>query len=197
VNLAWKLALVIQGKASETLLDTYETERLPFARKLVKTTDKVFQFATSTGIAGLIWRTVIFPYIFPLIFHYDRLKHYFFRFISQTEINYRESPLSFKNTGKLQGGDRLPWIKIKDSDNFAALKSLTWQVHVYGKASESLRIMLEKEAIPLLEFPWSLEAKNKGLIENAACLIRPDGYISVMDMTDFSPTSLLTFHQIR
>lgn len=186
VNLAWKLAAVIQGQADETILDTYETERLPFARKLVKTTDKVFQFVTSMGIAGLIWRTVFFPYIFPLIFQYDKLKHYFFRFISQTEINYRDSPLSIKNTGKLQGGDRLPWIKTEDSDNFSALTSLSWQVHIYGKASESIRILLEKQAIPLFEFPWSEEAENKGLIENAACLIRPDGYISVVDMTDLS-----------
>src|SRR6185437_1135698 len=32
INLAWKLALVIQGQAPEKLLDTYEEERLPVMR---------------------------------------------------------------------------------------------------------------------------------------------------------------------
>lgn len=31
-NLAWKLAMVLRGRADETLLDTYETERRPVAR---------------------------------------------------------------------------------------------------------------------------------------------------------------------
>ena len=36
-NLAWKLAAVLQGKAAETLLDSYESERRPVARHVVAT----------------------------------------------------------------------------------------------------------------------------------------------------------------
>ncbi|RYY51680.1 MAG: FAD-binding protein, partial [Comamonadaceae bacterium] len=39
VNLAWKLAAVVRGEAPDSLLDTYERERIAFARKLVDTTD--------------------------------------------------------------------------------------------------------------------------------------------------------------
>ena len=35
-NLAWKLALVLDGKADERILDTYEAERRPFARRVVR-----------------------------------------------------------------------------------------------------------------------------------------------------------------
>jgi 3-(3-hydroxy-phenyl)propionate hydroxylase len=35
-NLAWKLALVVDGKASPVLLDTYETERAPHVRSVVQ-----------------------------------------------------------------------------------------------------------------------------------------------------------------
>ena len=35
-NLAWKLAYVLTGRAGEDLLDTYDTERRPHARALVK-----------------------------------------------------------------------------------------------------------------------------------------------------------------
>jgi 2-polyprenyl-6-methoxyphenol hydroxylase-like FAD-dependent oxidoreductase len=38
INLGWKLALVMRGHASEALLDTYDEERLPVARKVLKAT---------------------------------------------------------------------------------------------------------------------------------------------------------------
>lgn len=34
-NLAWKLALVIERKAAERLVDTYEEERKPVARRVL------------------------------------------------------------------------------------------------------------------------------------------------------------------
>ena len=36
VNLAWKLALVLQGKASEHMLDSYASERIPHAQALIE-----------------------------------------------------------------------------------------------------------------------------------------------------------------
>ena len=49
VNLAWKLAAVLHGRATASLLDTYEPERIAFARRLVATTDRAFTGVTSTG----------------------------------------------------------------------------------------------------------------------------------------------------
>src|SRR6185503_2764341 len=47
-NLAWKLALVLQGVADKTLLDTYNEERLENAKNLLQTTDRMFQFAAGS-----------------------------------------------------------------------------------------------------------------------------------------------------
>ena len=47
VNLAWKLASVLRG-ANPRLLDSYEQERIAFARRLVETTDKAFTQVTSS-----------------------------------------------------------------------------------------------------------------------------------------------------
>ena len=49
INLAWKLAAVIGSQADDSLLDSYESERIGFARRLVATTDRVFSFATADG----------------------------------------------------------------------------------------------------------------------------------------------------
>src|SRR5260221_9452229 len=40
VNLAWKLAAVLHGRANPSLLDSYEPERIAFAKRLVATTDQ-------------------------------------------------------------------------------------------------------------------------------------------------------------
>ena len=59
--------------------------------------------------------------------------------VSQTDVNYRGSPLSEGQLGSVRGGDRLPWVKMADIDNYASLTALDWQVHVYGEATEDLR----------------------------------------------------------
>ena len=49
VNLAWKLAAVLQRACRRALLDSYEPERIGFARRLVATTDRAFTVVTSAG----------------------------------------------------------------------------------------------------------------------------------------------------
>ena len=46
-NLAWKLADVIQGKADQILLDTYDSERKPHARQYIETAIKLGQLMNS------------------------------------------------------------------------------------------------------------------------------------------------------
>ncbi|MFP3681808.1 FAD-dependent monooxygenase, partial [Pseudomonas sp. SIMBA_041] len=38
INLAWKLAAVLSGKSAERLMETYATERMEFAWRVVATT---------------------------------------------------------------------------------------------------------------------------------------------------------------
>lgn len=60
-NLAWKLAFVLKGKAEDALLETYNTERLENAKRLLETTDRAFTFGTHDDpLTGFI-RTHIFP----------------------------------------------------------------------------------------------------------------------------------------
>ncbi len=61
INLAWKLATVVAGRAGDNLLDTYEAERIGFARQLVATTDRIFSFATREGRLAGFMRTRVAP----------------------------------------------------------------------------------------------------------------------------------------
>jgi 2-polyprenyl-6-methoxyphenol hydroxylase-like FAD-dependent oxidoreductase len=185
VNLAWKLAAVLHGRAQASLLDSYEQERIAFARRLVATTDQAFTGVTSSGSMARLMRLRIAPLLAPLIFAFGAMRRVMFRTVSQTAVNYRGSSLSEGRAGEVHGGDRLPWVKMdwnsESQDNFAALTSLDWQIHVYGEAMPPMRAWCNERRLPLHVFPWRPEMKRAGLQRDAAYLVRPDGYVALAD----------------
>ena len=180
VNLAWKLAAAIRGRAPARILDSYEPERIGFARRLVATTDRVFQFVTRSGRLAARVRVHVAPRVISALFRLPAVRRFLFRTISQTAIEYRESALSEGRAGRIRGGDRLPWVKSAP-DNFTPLKSLDWQVHVYGSASGALAASCASRGLPLHVFPWSRNAALAGLARDATHLVRPDGHVALAD----------------
>jgi 2-polyprenyl-6-methoxyphenol hydroxylase-like FAD-dependent oxidoreductase len=185
VNLAWKLAAVLHGRATASLLDSYEPERIAFARRLVATTDQAFTGVTSSGATARLVRLHIVPFLIPTLFALKTVRRYLFRTVSQTVVNYRGSSLSEGQAGTVHGGDRLPWVKTGsngiDTDNFAPLTSLDWQAHVYGSATSELQAACDGRNISLRVFPWRPEMSRTGLRRNAVYLVRPDGYVALAD----------------
>ena len=182
VNLAWKLASVVQSRAPEQLLDSYEPERMAFARKLVATTDRAFTIATKDGSVARFVRLRLVPLIAPVVSRSATLRRFMFRTISQTSIQYRGSALSEGEAGRVRGGDRLPWVRRAGTeDNFAPLRSLQWQVHVYGTTSAALEEQCMALGLSLHVFPWESAMKHAGLHEHALYLLRPDGYVALAD----------------
>ncbi|UOY87809.1 FAD-dependent monooxygenase [Bacillus glycinifermentans] len=179
VNLAWKLAAVFHRRAGEAVLDSYETERIAFARLLVNTTDKAFQAIIGRHPAGRLVRTVLMPYAGPFLLGFRPVKKAAFNTVSQIRIHYRDSFLSTGKAGKLHGGDRLPWVE--EIDNFAPLKTADWQIHIYGKAGEGMRETAKNLKLALHEFQWSRACDKAGFLKDALYLVRPDGYIGLAD----------------
>src|ERR1700761_6048422 len=181
INLAWKLAWAAKGRAGDALLDSYEAERIGFARRLVATPDRVFSFATSDGPLAAFVRTHLAPVVIPAAMSFEAVQRFAFRTISQTEINYRNGPLSRGTAGDVQGGDRLPWVAVDGADNFAPLPSPDWQVHVYGEAKPELAAWCAGRNLALRVFNWRTEHAAAGFARNALYLLRPDTYIALAD----------------
>jgi 2-polyprenyl-6-methoxyphenol hydroxylase-like FAD-dependent oxidoreductase len=182
VNLAWKLAAVLRGRANASLLDSYEPERIAFARRLVVTTDRAFTGVTSSGAIARGVRLNIVPVLMSLLFKFATVRRFIFRRISQTAVNYRGSSLSEGRAGTVHGGDRLPWAEADLNDhNFISLTSLDWQVHVYGDATREIQAVCDSRRLPLHVFPWRQEMSQAGLCRNAIYLVRPDGYVALAD----------------
>jgi len=200
VNLAWKLAAVLAGGARDDLLDTYEPERIAFARRLVATTDRVFTLVTKRGRGARFVRTRIVPRLMPVLFQLPPLRRFMFRSLSQIGIRYRDSALSEGRAHAVHGGDRLPWIRTEaEEDNFVPLASLNWQVHVYGVPPSGLEEACAELRLPVHVFSWRPEMRRAGLLRGALYLIRPDGYVALAD-PDGDPRRLrdyLTKHSLR
>jgi 2-polyprenyl-6-methoxyphenol hydroxylase-like FAD-dependent oxidoreductase len=189
VNLAWKLAAALRGRSGPWVLDTYEPERIAFARRLVATTDRVFQLATERGALARKVRTRVVPPLMSTLSGFRGVQRLLFRTVSQTEIRYRESPLSEGAAGRAHGGDRLPWVVFDEGrgdqsageDNFASLNGVDWQAHIYGDDSPRLRAACEARAVDLRVLPWGKVPEAAGLMRNALYLVRPDGYVALAD----------------
>lgn len=177
INLAWKLAEVLQDRAPDTLLDSYEAERLAFAKTLVETTDRMFTFVTAEGSFADFVRTRIAPLFASVAYRSENVREFMFRVISQTTMNYREGPISAGTAGSVHGGDRLPWVSGPGGDNYAQPLGIGWQVHVYGEARPDLQAWCEQHRIPLQVFAWQPEHQKAGLAQDAAYLLRPDTYV--------------------
>ena len=179
INLAWKLKAVLAGGAPDALLDSYEAERIAFAHRLVKTTDRVFTLATAEGKIADIIRTRLVPTIFPALVKFGAFREFMFRTVSQIMINYRHGALSEGRAGAVHGGDRLPWVIPGDVDNYEPLKAMIWQVHVYGAASPELKTWCQERGLPLYVFAWQPQYGTAGLAQDALYLIRPDTYVAL------------------
>jgi len=171
VNLGWKLASVLRGQTSPTILDTYEAERQPVGRMVVRFTDRAFSAATSTGPFVRFARTSLAPMLLPLILRPRQLRAYAFRTVSQLGIRYRDSPLS---TNALDApanapvaGDRVPDLVTVEDGASTTLQRLLrpagWHLVVFDDL-----------AVPT--FPGVMEHRVTGG-GAGLMLVRPDGYI--------------------
>jgi 2-polyprenyl-6-methoxyphenol hydroxylase-like FAD-dependent oxidoreductase len=181
INLGWKLATVLASRAGDNLLDSYEAERIGFARRLVATTDRIFNFVTSEGRISDILRTRVAPLLIPRVLAFESVREFMFRTVSQIMLNYRHGPLSRGAAGGVQGGDRLPWARADDADNFATLATMDWQVHVYGAANAELAAWCAVQKLPLHVFDWRPGYEAAGLARDALYLLRPDTYVALAD----------------
>ena len=191
-NLAWKLALVVQGRADAALLDSYEGERLPVARRLLETTDRAFRFVVADNLLAGLWRTKIMARLVALAMARPRIQGAAFRTISQIGIQYRKSGLS-QSSGDLpahapRAGDRFPWMHLQFApdgpveDVFTRLEDTRFNLLLFGqRVNVDLPLgddLLRVHAIPV-DGANAAECARAGVPSPAFYLVRPDGHVGL------------------
>ena len=196
-NLAWKLAYVLQGKASLRLLETYNDERLANAKRLLETTDRLFDFGASEDPFIAFFRTRIFPYIANFALNFDAVKKFIFPLISQIGINYRKSPLS-RNNGvfKVRAGDRMPYFEISGASVYEKLAEPKFHLITFfdgATSPENPAQNLVGEILDFHQFPlFPHIAEIFGTDKTFNVLLRPDNYIGLIT-ADTSPEEVKNY----
>lgn len=161
-NLGWKLALVARGAAGEALLDSYDAERRPVGRFVVRFSDRAFSVGTSSNPLIRLLRSGVAPRLAPLALHSRVGRAFAFRTISQLGIHYRGSPLAEEGRPELRAGpkagDRLPDARIARDGEPCRLQE------VLGAPTFHLLLCGSPEG-------WS-EAQLSGLCDRFAGLLR-------------------------
>jgi 2-polyprenyl-6-methoxyphenol hydroxylase-like FAD-dependent oxidoreductase len=190
-NLGWKLALVIGGRAHPRLLDSYEEERIPVARRLLETTDRAFRLVVADNwLAGLL-RTQVLARVAAFAMGLEAVQRFAFRTVSQIGIHYRSSALSQSTAALPEGtpraGDRFPWLQLKLAENgpvedlFRKFDDLRFHLFVAGQPVPALTIpesLLQIHGIP--DDPANnVELARAEIPKTSFYLVRPDGHIGL------------------
>ena len=190
-NLAWKLALVVAGRADAALLDTYAQERMPVAQELLRTTDSAFQLVVADTWLARMLRTKIIFRIAAVAMTFERVRKRAFRTLSQIGISYPHSALS-QTLGTLPGGapkagERFPWLHLRIQPNgpagdlFQALDDTRFNLLVFGPATTvavpDYGDLVRAHTIPLE--PNKAELDRVGITTPSFYLLRPDGHVGL------------------
>jgi 4,5-epoxidase len=111
-NLAWKLAMVVNGTAEHELLDSYEAERRPIAAGVLRWTGTSGNVILGNHIFARLLRDRV---IIPLM-NKASMQRRIWESVSQLKVTYRHGPLGrqarkwFSGRGPLPG-DRVPDIE--------------------------------------------------------------------------------------
>lgn len=131
-NLAWKLAAVLRHGAPESLLATYESERLPVARATIAFTDKLFSLAAGQNGWRARLRDVLAPAVVGPASHLAVVQEKAFRRFGQLDIRYGENPFlapSGPANAPARTGMRAPNAQLsRHQDLFDWLTGFTFQV---------------------------------------------------------------------
>ena len=185
-NLAWKLAMVLAGKADEKVLDTYNEERLPNAELLLKTTDRFFNLAASPEPVLSYIRMHVFPYIAGVAFSLDAVKKFVFPRISQIAIHYPDSSLSDHDGDsglEVKAGDRMPYLLVDGKSVYDKLHEPKFHLISFSdglvedgpvEMDGEFGSLVTRHQLPL--FPHI--AESFGTTESFSVLLRPDNYIA-------------------
>jgi len=170
------------------VLETYNEERLPNARRLLQTTDRMFNIAAGSDWLLNVIRTTVFPPMAKFILGLDVIKKRFFPLLSQIGIRYRESGLSdHEGDGAfaVKAGDRMPYFLVDGQSIYQKLHAPKFHLLIFTEGqlsyttelSETLREyaeLFDHHVLPL----HSQVAESFGRNKPFSVFLRPDNYIA-------------------
>src|ERR1043165_2804602 len=183
-NLAWKLAMVLRGEADEKILASYNEERGAVAKRLLETTDRMFDLLMDPAWLLSFTRRFIFPRVAGFMVGLDSVSKFIFPLLSQIGISYRDRALSAE-TGddfEVKSGDRMPYFLIDGESVYDSLKAPKFHLLTFSHQPDtSQRKEIETQFAEVIDYhTFSLSEEIKEIFNTNkpfSVLLRPDNYI--------------------
>ncbi len=179
-NLAWKMAYVLRRELKEEVLETYDSERTGNAKRLLQTTDRMFDIMSGVNRFWNFMRLHFFSRLIKWLTTSEFIRKQIFPLISQTGIAYPDSDLTVKSSiGKVKAGERMHYFVFPDGTNvFSYLQEPTFKLLYFGDPggdeSTGLHSRARMSYHSFQEIPGSIFGKET----NFYILLRPDNHIS-------------------
>ena len=215
INMTWKLALVQKGKAALALLETYEQDRLPVMRDVLRNTEGL---TSMIGSENPVVRAV-FNHLAPYIGGAELMQENSTTRLSQLALGYRDSPLSANSAhgGTLHAGDRVPDMAVRYRKAGAAWAegrlldllgpSRFTLIVAHADATAMLDPALSEagsdfgDLADLLEVApaqgQAADTRHKATLghHGSAFLVRPDGYLALASGSHSAASALAQWRQ--
>jgi 2-polyprenyl-6-methoxyphenol hydroxylase-like FAD-dependent oxidoreductase len=191
-NLGWKLAVAADGRASETLLDSYQAERHPVAARVIAVTTRMTDAATVRRPAIRALRNGLIALATGLARVQERMADE----VAETAIAYRTSPIvaDHDSNGGPQPGDAAPDVPgtglharlASTAHTLATIAPADGAAPAALRAPEHVRQVLVGSGPPagfdaVVEDPERRIAERYGVGDaGGLVLVRPDGYIGLL-----------------
>ncbi|MGV9800601.1 FAD-dependent monooxygenase [Mycobacterium sp. NPDC003449] len=160
-NLAFKLALVVSGRADPALLDTYEAERRPVAGDVLETTSGMTRIVVAQGrLMRLIRNHIAIP-----LLNRPWTRRQIAERSSQLQVSYRRGPSWLPG---LRVGDRVPDRKCVGADGAT--------VRLYDVIGPSWALIGPQPFADLARDRLVDVVALRG--DGDALLVRPDGHLA-------------------
>ena len=201
-NLAWKLAAVIDrsvsGQAGDTLLDSYEAERVPIADGVIAFTDRLTRAGTLSGLPRRIRDVVL-----RMVSRVPAARRLMAETATEVNVSYKNSPIAVDRRphgAKVSAGEHLPHIDdaevqkqldtvLGPATRHVVLTVAAAHVAPAGERGDS-QVLVTIDDTPMggydvvIADPKGVVAQRLGLTDGGRVVIRPDSYIGAIAALD-------------
>ncbi|MEH2062484.1 MAG: FAD-dependent monooxygenase [Nostoc sp.] len=197
-NLAWKIGFVLKGYAKDSILETYNEERLANAKRLLQTTDQFFDVAAGNQWYLQFFRDNILPSLASVVTRFSAAKEFIFQLVSEIGINYRNSSLSLhpsdsraqrlrQRSFEVKAGDRMPYFLADGTNVYDRLSAPKFHLLVFSNGEydyEDLQAELANKYGDFIDFNvvplYPRVVEIFGTNQPFKVLLRPDNYIGLI-----------------
>jgi hypothetical protein len=212
-NLAWKLAAVVNGGAGDTLLDSYQAERLPVAQNVITFTDRLTRAATLSGVPRRTRDLAV-----RALSHVPGVRQFMADLVEEVNIRYEDSPIAVgrrPRRAKVVAGAHVPHILDASvqkqlsavcgvqNTGHAVVTVAAGRVAPAARGDRQTQVLVTADDTPVAGYdtviadPNGVVAHRFGLKHGGRVVIRPDGYIGAVTSLEDATTVAGYFAKVR